>query len=79
VSRTCQQLVPLINQISPAAARQLLDQAEREMTRQGWNANGAFSAALHRHPETHAAYAAPTQPLDLSHQRSGRDHGMSLL
>lgn len=79
VNRTCQQLVPLIDQIPPAAARELLEQAEREMTRQGWNANGAFSTALRRYPETRAAYAAPTRPLDLSPQGPGRDHGIGLL
>ncbi len=79
VSRARQLLAPLINQISPAAARQLLDQAEREMTRQGWNANGAFSTALRRYPGTRPAYAGSARPLDLSRQDPSRDNGIGLL
>jgi len=79
VSSACQHLVPLIEQISPTAAHQLVNQAEREMTRQGWNDNGAFTASLRRYPETHAAYAGSARPLDLPPQGPGRDHGMSVL
>ncbi len=78
VSRACRHLVPLIHQISSDAARQLLDQAEREMTRQGWNASGAFTAALHRQPETSTAYAVPARPLEPSPRDPGRDYGLGL-
>ncbi len=50
VINACQHLVPLIDQISPAEACELLEQAEREMTRQGWNDKGAFTAVLRRPP-----------------------------
>jgi DNA primase len=39
-------LLPLVRQLRPAAATALLRQAEDEMTRSGWNPNGAFSRRL---------------------------------
>ena len=29
------------------------------MTRLGWDAGGAYTAALHRHPDAHALLSAP--------------------
>lgn len=39
-------LLPLASQLRPAAAAQLLHQAEDEMTRSGWNPDGVFSRQL---------------------------------
>jgi len=87
VSNACQNLAPLIDQISAADARELLEQAEREMTRQGWNDNGAFSTALRCYPSTalrcypgtRPSCAVPARPLDLPTHSPGRDLGMCLL
>lgn len=79
VSRACQHLAPLIDQISAAEARQLLDQAEREMTQQGWNDRGAFAAALRRRPEIRTAYEAPMRPLDWAPQGQNREQSMGLV
>ena len=79
VNNACQHLAPLIHQISASGARELVNQTEREMTRQGWNERGAFSAALRRHPEISRACDASTRPLDGAHQGQNREHSMGLL
>ena len=40
-------LTPLTIRLREAAARELIDQAEREMTVRGWNPRGEFAQALH--------------------------------
>jgi len=40
-------LTPLTIRLREAAARELVDQAEREMTVRGWNPRGEFTQALH--------------------------------
>jgi len=44
--RPIETLLPLAVAVPPEQAAELLSQAEREITRQGWNPNGVFSAQL---------------------------------
>ena len=48
VARATRILVPLAAALPRPWATQLLDQAVREMTRQGWNPDGQFTSALRR-------------------------------
>ncbi|MEP6650876.1 MAG: toprim domain-containing protein, partial [Lapillicoccus sp.] len=59
IANVCRQLTPLLHQLPPGLARWLLEESESEMTRLGWDAGGAYSAALHRHPAAHALLSAP--------------------
>jgi DNA primase len=47
VRRVLDVLTPLAMRLREGAARQLIDQAEREMTIRGWNPRGEFARALH--------------------------------
>jgi len=47
VRRVLEVLTPLAIRLRECAARELIDQAEREMTVRGWNPGGEFAQLLH--------------------------------
>ena len=59
IANVCRHLTPLLHQLPPGLARWLLEESESEMTRLGWDAGGAYTAALHRHPDAHALLETP--------------------
>lgn len=62
ITKATHYIVRLAAHLPALTARELIEQAEREMTRQGWNPDGAFSQAIRRYPDVAHAFRPPPVP-----------------